>query len=126
MTSQRAVEVVSFLDDWILVEYEDEDGLQRKFVPRALVEDIFKKGPALLSEDLLNYSMEYSNVDLVDALGEELPLISVRKLQDQFRRAGLWTRADYQNNLDKVAAIFRRNMPSVSEIMNAATGPIRR
>jgi hypothetical protein len=114
-------EVIAFHDEWILVEFTDEEGLQRKFLPRAMVKHVNIKGPATFEASVLQYSLEYSDVDLTEALGEQLPPISVRELQSELRRRGLWTRADYQKHLGIVTAVITQLRGyDVSLIMNAA------
>lgn len=102
------VTVVEVLPDHSIIEYEDADGyIQRRIIHQGLMR-IIKKGPANLPDDVLSLGMEYSNVDLVQALGEELPPIRVQELQDRLRRAGLWTQKDYEANLSAVNGVWQR------------------
>lgn len=119
--------VIEITPEWLLVEYSQDDQLQRKYVPRALVDNVHTKGPVSFDEYLLQMGIEYSNVDLVAALGDQLPPISVRELQNALRQAGVWTRADYQaqSGIRKVSHLLQQLRGyDASLILNAANREI--
>src|SRR3990167_2883557 len=90
------VTIIEILPDRSTIEYVDNDGyVQRRVIPQGLF-TLTRKGPVNLPDEVIWLGMEYSNVDLTSVLGEELPAIRVRDLEDQLRRAGLWTQQDYQ------------------------------
>ena len=115
------VHVIEILPGHSLVEYEDDAGyVQRRLIPQGLCR-IVARGPATLSAEILSLGMEYSNVDLVQVLGEELPSIRVRDLEDHLRRAGLWTQQDYQEKTSIVNGVWQKlRGVDVTTIVNAA------
>ncbi len=137
MTTKRDIAiyeatVVEVRPKWVLVEYEKPmpDGtpgkiyLQRKLVPWELF-PVAVKGPTRIRADVVARGIEYSNVDLVAVLGEELPAIKVRDLEDALRRDGLWVRDDYRRQTQIVAGTLQRLRGlDVGSIVNAAlSGP---
>lgn len=115
------VQVIEVQTSYVVVEYEDRDGmLQRRTVPQGLV-NLYRRGPASIADEIMTVSMDYATVDLVTALGDIIPAIQVRHLQDQLRRAGLWTRTDYQDNVQVVNGVWQRlRGVDVTRILNAA------
>lgn len=115
------VTLIEFTDDWVVAEYTDSDGLiQRRWIPRTLVHTV-SKGPARVPRAVMLAGLEYSDVDLVEALGPELPAIDTKVLQDRMRRAGLWTRDDYAKGSRIIAGITQRlRGTDVATVTNAA------
>lgn len=115
------VNVIEVLPKYSLVEYDDIEGyIQRRLIPQGLYR-ISRRGPAFIPDEVLMMSMDYSNVDLVSVLGEELTPIRVRDLQDALRRAGLWTQKDYNEKSNVVSGVWQRlRGVDVTAILNAA------
>jgi len=114
------VRVVEIIENWVIIEYTQEGMLQRRSVPRSLSPTTMK-GPANFSAELVFSGMEYSNVDLIEALGETFQTISVSTLQNTLRQEGLWTAADYKKHPDIVRGVVQRLVGvSVTKILNAA------
>jgi hypothetical protein len=115
------ITVIDVYPNESIVEYEDADGcIQRRVIPQGLY-NIVSRGPADLPDNIVNMGIEYSNVDLTQVLGEMLPPIRVRVLEDQLRRAGLWTQQDYKENAGAVSGVWQRMRGmDVSTIINAA------
>ena len=115
------VTVIDVYPGHSLVEYEDADGfLQRRSIPQEL-RHITTRGPASMPDEIVAMGLEHSNVDLVAALGDELPPIRVRDLEDKLRRAGLWTQQDYQEKSNAISGVWQRlRGVDVTTIMNAA------
>jgi len=123
--------VLDIFDYFILVEYmsEVDNMLNRRYIPRELADDIHKKGPANLSDDVIAAGIEYSNVLLEDTLGEQFETVRIRDLQAAMRLAGLWTREDYKSNPDTVNRVVREIRGTVKKldlatVMNAALRPM--
>jgi hypothetical protein len=117
---EREIKIIAITAEWVTVEYEEDGYLERKLVPwRAFPVSV--KGAARISAEVLAMGMDYSNVYLEDRLGDELPPIRVRDLQDALRRAGLWQREDYRDNPRIVAGIVQRlRGTDAARIINAA------
>lgn len=115
------VNVIDVYPDHSLIEFEDQYGfIQRRLIPQGL-QQIVKRGPAILPDDVVALGLEYSNVDLIAVLGEELPPIRVRDLEDQLRRAGLWTQQDYKDKSNAISGVWQRiRGMDVTTIANAA------
>lgn len=115
------VTVIDVYTNYTVVEYEDHDGyIQRRKIPQGL-HNLYKRGPASVSDEIVAMSMEYSSVDLVAVLGEQFPAIRVRDLQDRLRRAGLWTQKDYLEHPDAVSGVWQRMRGAdTTRILNAA------
>ncbi|MHA2136334.1 MAG: hypothetical protein ACW99J_20945, partial [Candidatus Thorarchaeota archaeon] len=115
------VKVIDVYPNESIVEYEDADKyIQRRVIPQGLYK-IVSRGPATISDNIVNMGIEYSNVDLTQILGEMLPPIRVRDLEDKLRRAGLWTQQDYKENAGAVSGVWQRMRGmDVSTIINAA------
>jgi hypothetical protein len=115
------VKVIEVQTSYAVVEYEDHLGLiQRRMVPQGLM-SLFTRGPATVPDEFIGASMDYSNVDLVATLGDVIPAIQVRGLQDQLRRAGLWTQKDYLDKADVVNGVWQRlRGVDTSRILTAA------
>jgi len=115
------ITVVDVFPSYTVVEYNDHDGLvQRRMVPQGL-HGLHKRGPASVPDEVVAMSMEYSTVDLVAVLGNEFPAIRVRDLQDQLRRAGLWTQKDYLEHPDAISGVWQRMRGAdTTLILNAA------
>lgn len=114
------VKILEFQNFTVLIEFEDIQGLQRSYIPRDLIKTSVK-GPINLDEGIIKKGIPYSDVDLESSLGVELPAISVRDLEQALRKAGLWTRSDYQSNpkvVENVVTRFRRL--DVTTILNVA------
>lgn len=116
------VDVISIQDYTVLVQYEDASNrLQRCYLHRELLPTTIKGQPATVPDEFIQLGIPASDVDLVAALGETLPVIQVRDLQDQLRRAGLWVREDYQTNPKIVQGVLARMLKiDASTILNAA------
>lgn len=118
------VTIVGITKNWTIVQYVDDQGyVQRRYIPKELL-PVTVKGPATLSRRLLLLGMDYSNVDLTVALGEQLPSIAVRDLQDALRHEGLWTAQDYKSNPGAIEGVIKRMLGRlcVNVVVNAAYG----
>lgn len=115
------VQVIEVQASYAVVEYEDHLGLiQRRMVPQGLM-GLFTRGPATVPDEFIGVSMDYSNVDLVATLGDVIPAIQVRDLQDKLRRAGLWTQKDYLERSEAVNGVWQRvRGVDATRILNAA------
>lgn len=115
------VQVIEVQTSFVVVEYEDREGLiQRRMVPQGLV-SLYRRGPASIADEIVAVSMDYATVDLVATLGDVIPAIQVRNLQDQLRRAGMWTQKDYLERAEVVNGVWQRlRGTDVSRILNAA------
>lgn len=115
------VVVVEVLPDKSVVEFTDDDGyIQRRVIPQGLFA-ISRKGPVAIPDEVVMLGLEYSNVDLVSTLGEELPHVRVRDLEDRLRRAGLWTRQDYVDKPGVVSGVWQGvRGADTTTILNAA------
>lgn len=120
------VNVIEILPQYSVVEFTDELGfIQRRILPQGL-HPLSTRGPATISEEVLWMGLEYSNVDLVSVLGEVLPAIRVRDLEDRLRRAGLWTQQDYQTHSDVVNGVWQKTRGvDVTRIVNAALSGLK-
>ena len=120
------VTIIEILPDRSTIEYVDNDGyVQRRVIPQGLF-TLTRKGPVNLPDEVIWLGMEYSNVDLTSVLGEELPAIRVRDLEDQLRRAGLWTQQDYQRKPGIVNGVWQRNRGvDTTIILNAAVRGVK-
>ena len=124
--------VIEVRPKWVLVEYEKPmpDGtpgktyLRRKLVPWELF-PVSVKGPTRIRADVVARGIEYSNVDLTAVLGEELPAIKIRDLEDALRRDGFWLRDDYRRQTQVIAGTLQRlRNVDVGAVVNAAlSGP---
>lgn len=114
--------VVDITEFTVLIEFEDASKhLQRYHIHRELLPVSLKHQPVTVPEEFVTLGIPASNVDLVMSLGETLPTIQVRNLQDQLRRAGLWTREDYQNNPKIVQTVLAKMLRiEASVVLNAA------
>jgi len=101
------VNCVDFYDNWVTVEYEDCGLIQRRLLPRLLV-DTNRKGVTRVPDEVVRQGLEYSDVDLPAALGETLPAVAVLALQDQLRRLGMWRKQDYKTKSSVVAGVLAR------------------
>lgn len=110
-----------------IIEYTVQGEIHRRIFPRAIFPNaIFKAGDIVsINENKLHYGIEYSDVDLVDSLGKELPAINVRVLEQELRKVGVWTRRDYLQNSELVAGVVAkmRNL-DVFAIIKAATSDV--
>jgi len=117
--------IINVLKEWVLVEYDDDNGhVQRKLIPWSVFPHS-KKGSGRIQARLLSMGIEYSNVDLPSRLGDELPTIRVCDLQDALRREGLWSQEDYRSNPQKVSGVLQRlrGADTASIIKAASLGP---
>lgn len=114
--------IIDITEYTVLVQYEDASNrLQRCYIHRELLPVSLKGRPANVPEEYLRMGIPASNVDLTLTLGETLPAIQVRDLQDALRRAGLWTREDYQTKPKIVQGVLTRLLGAdVTSILNAA------
>ena len=105
-----------------LVEYSDKTGTHRKWVSRDIYQSPIKFVWTDISKKELDAATDYSDVMLMDNLGENYFGISVRDLEQAMRKAGLWTRADYQKKPDAVAKVLRLNHFKIdtTSVLNAA------
>ena len=101
------VSIVEFQREWVIVEYEKNGFIQRKYIPRAFVHTA-TKGEARISDVVVRAGLEYADVDLPAVLGAELPAIQTDVLQDQLRRSGVWTREDYKKKSRVVVGVVQR------------------
>lgn len=120
-----SVTVIGIQEYTVLVQYEDASKhLQRIYLHRELLPTSLTGRPALVHEEYIKLGISASDVDLVATLGETLPTIQVRDLQDQLRRKGLWTREDYQKRPEVVQGVLVRMYGAdVTSILNAAARP---
>lgn len=117
LVSARVIEV---RPQWVLLEWDEGIFLHRRLVPQVLF-PVSVRGPVKVSARLLQMGLEYSDVSLVDMLGETLPVIRVAELEGQLRRAGLWMREDYRKNPAVVRGVLQRLLGvDVGMIVNAA------
>lgn len=101
-------QIVEIQDFFLVVQYTDKDGfVDRRYVPRQLYPLISRKGPVSLTKKVLTQSIPYSDVDLTVDLGDKFNKISIAKLQDAFRQAGLWLRDDYRMKPQVVEKVLR-------------------
>lgn len=116
------VKIIDITQFTVLVEYEDASKrLQRVYLHRELVPTTIKGQPALVHNDYLKQAIPASTVELSLTLGDSLPTIQVRDLQDQLRRAGLWTREDYQKYPKVVHSVVSRIIGiDTTTVLNAA------
>lgn len=117
--------IIDIQDYTVLVQYEDASKhLQRCFIHRELLPVHIKGQPAEVPEEFVAMGIPYSNVDLVSALDETSINIQVRELENQLRRAGLWTREDYQKNPKVVQSVLQRiiNIDATTVLNAAARG----
>ncbi len=93
-----------------VIEYTIHGEIHRKIFPRAIFPGaIFKAGDVVdIDKNRVQYGIEYSDVDLVESIGEELPAISVRVLEQELKQVGVWTRRDYLQNPEKVAGVLAK------------------
>jgi hypothetical protein len=121
----KLAKVLDVYEYTALVEFEDDNGyIQRKYISRELLPSS-KKEPTLIGITFLNTGIEYSDVDLVAALGDNIENIQTIQLQDALRRAGVWRRMDYENKPKIVSKVVREvrhpsKLPDVTTILNAA------
>jgi len=114
------VNLIEFTNDWVAAEYEMGGLIHRCWIPRSLV-NTARKGAARIPEAVIHAGLEYSDVDLVEALGPELPAISTKHLQDRLRRAGLWTREDYTKGSKIITGIVQKlRGADVATVVDAA------
>lgn len=114
------VNLIEFTDEWVAAQYEENGLLHRRWVPRSLVSTA-TKGPARIPRAVILAGLEFSDVDLVEALGPELPAIDTAVLQDRLRRDGLWTKDDYAKGSRIIAGIVQRMRGAdVATVINAA------
>lgn len=116
------VKVIDITQFTVLVEYEDASKhLQRIYLHRELLPTNIKGQPALVHEEYMKLGIPASTVDLTLTLGESLSIIQVRELQDQLRRAGLWSREDYRKNPKIVQSVLSRIVNiDTTTVLNAA------
>lgn len=115
------VNVIIITNQWLVVEYRDDAGPQRKRVPRGL-HNTSMKGPTTISEAILRRCPEYSNVDLTE-LEIKLSPVQVRLLTFALRDAGLWLQEDYRVGYRTVAAVLRQRPEMIIDtqtVINAA------
>lgn len=105
-----------------LVEYTDKKGIHRKWVSREIYQSPLKHRWVDIAKKDLEASIDYSDVMLVDNLGEKYMGISVQDLEQAMRKAGLWTRTDYQNKPQIVAKVLKLNRFNIdtTTVLNAA------
>jgi hypothetical protein len=101
------VNCIAFHDNWVTIEYEESGLIQRRLVPRLLI-DTNRKGVTRVPDEVVQQGLEYSDVDLPAALGQTLPAVMVLALQDDFRRRGLWRKQDYKTKSSVVAGVLAR------------------
>jgi hypothetical protein len=81
-----------------LIEWTDATGgLHRSIVPTEAITE------GRIDPAELDYAIHQDGIDLVAALGKDEITISAQKLQNELRRAGVWTKEDY---LAKPTIIF--------------------
>lgn len=99
------VNCIEFYRDWVVVEYEDSGLIQRRILPRLVVETN-SKGATRVPDEVVSQGLEYSNVDLPGAMGLTLPALSIVALQDKLRRHGLWRKQDYKTKSSVIAGVL--------------------
>jgi len=119
------VKVVSVSEKWLLIEYELK-GIQRKYLPRILL-NTSKKGEYEISERDLDFSVEYSDVDVFSGnFGTQISPILIHDIEQACRRKGLWLREDYRKNPEKIKKIIIENgwkeLVDVTTIINLSGG----
>jgi len=121
-----SVTLVDISDNWVVLQYEDEEGfIQCKSIPRKLC-GIVMRGPATVLSDVLNIGVDYSDVDLPLALGDKLGVIRVRQLQDALRREGIWRKEDYRTKSKVVFGVWQKLLGvDTATILNAALSPYK-
>lgn len=117
------VNIVNITKHGVLVEFRDSEATPQRLVISQELLPVSIKGATNVDESILSMGVDYSNVDLVATLGEELPSISVYELERALREQGLWTREDYRTNPNLVSAVVGklRNLDT-ARIINAAMG----
>ena len=110
-----------------VIEYTFQGEIHRKIFPRAIFpNDIFKAGDTVnITENKLHYGIEFSDIDLADSLGKELPAINIRVLEQELRKVGVWTRSDYLQDSELVAGVVAKMRGlDVFAIIKAATSDV--
>ena len=124
------VDIVSVQPHFLVAQYVTDGMVERRLVPRTYMPELSSKGPVTLPDVLLDRGINYSDVDLVEVLGDYHNEISIATLQNKFRFAGLWLRDDYKTNPNTVERILRlergadRSLDTAT-ILNAALKPIQ-
>jgi hypothetical protein len=112
------IKLVSKQGHAALIEWTDATGgLHRSIVP---VEAI-TEGRIGLAE--LDYAIHQDGIDLVAALGKDEITISAQKLQNELRRAGVWTKEDYLAKPTIIFGVLQRLYGvDVATLQNIAIG----
>lgn len=98
----------------VLVEYKDKH-LERRYVGRGLLPYTLKGSILDIPRRVLNQSIDYSNVSLVENLGE-----TVEPILYELREHGIWTVNDYKNNPQSVHQIAKKYGSDAAIIISAA------
>lgn len=103
--------VIDVTEHVILVQYESNNNIYRRYIPRELFNTNRKNQPVQIPCEVLELGIEYSDVILSEGiLGEVVTSkLSISEMEQAFRRAGLWLRADYRKNIQAVNKILTQN-----------------
>lgn len=112
--------VVEISDLYLIIEYENNGFLEKRYLPRIVFPNLSHKGLLELTQFDLILTIPYTNVDLLHTLGDFHNSISIAELQDALRRAGLWLRDDYKSKPDVVAKVVR-TMRGSDKTLDATT-----
>lgn len=107
------VRVIDIFDYTVLVEYEDNKTIQRQFISRGSISERGKLYS--VSKGILDQSINYSNVSLIENLGEE-----VRPIYEELKLKGIWTVEDYKNNPTVVHQVAKKYGSDAAIIISAA------
>lgn len=117
------VKVIKIKNGLAVCEFDNGAILQRKYIPIQLL-DTTKLGPVHLAENVWQYGVYYSTVDLVTELGDYVGMTSIATLESELRRAGLWLREDYRRYPSRVETVVKQqrvdNQLDAATVINAA------
>ena len=112
------VTVIKIKNSLAVCEYDNGTILQRKYIPIQLL-NTTTLGPVHLAENVWQYGVYYSTVDLVTELGDYIGMTSIASIESELRRAGLWLREDYRRYPNRVETIVKQHR--VDKQLDAAT-----
>jgi hypothetical protein len=124
------VTVIEVIDaNFSLIEYELDGKLHRKLIPQAVLSVDVQRVPVNVPDYIPNYGIEYSDVDLEAALGEEKGNVRISDLEQALRRAGIWTQEDYRAKAKEVDRIVKSMRGQdyrldTTTVLNAAMRPL--
>lgn len=91
----------------ILVQFEYEGKLDRRYIGRAVYDTTVKNQWIELPEKVLLAGIPYTTVDW-DRLGQELNT-DISPLEQAMRKAGLWTSEDYRLHPETVKKVLQES-----------------